>query len=190
MNKLTKVLAIGALLVSVGGTGMVAWADTAAPAAAAPTAQDGQGGGMMHGGMKGRHHGHHRFGVGDPAARLAALKTDLGIRPEQAGAWDAYAKTVQGTAQQMQTAHNGVDRKAVHDMLPQDREAFLARMHEQRAQAFATVRTAAQALLPSLDDAQKTKAQTELPGLAAHGRHMHQAGTGSPSGSTAPAQQK
>lgn len=186
MNKLTKVLALGALLVTAGGTGMAAWADTTTPAA--PQAQDSQPG-WHGGGMMGHHHGRHGFGFGDPAARLAKLKTELGIRPEQEGAWDAYAKTVQGTAQQMQAAHNGIDRKAVHEMLPQDREAFLAKMHEQRAQAFATVRTAAQTLLPSLDDAQKSKAQNELPGLAVHG-HMRHAGIGTPNGSAAPTQQQ
>ncbi len=177
MRQITKVLAIGAFIVAVGGMGLVANAQTTG--AAAPHASQGCGGGMM-----GGHGGHHAFGFGDPAARLATLKADLKIKPEQTAAWDAYAKVVQDTAQQMQAARGGVDRDAVHAMYPQDREAVMTKMRVQHEQALATVKTAAQTLLPSLDDAQKTTAQNELPGLAAHGPHMkHHAGIGIKNGS-------
>lgn len=183
MNKFTKALALGALLVSAGGAGVAAWADTAPTAAATPTTQDCPGG-RMHGGMMGRHHGPHAGGFGDPAARLASLKTDIGIRPEQQAAWDAYAKVLQDTAQQMRAQHEGMDRKALHAMAPADRETAMATMHQQRAQAFTAVGQAAQALLPSLDDAQKAKAKTELPGLATP--HMRHAGMERPAGSPTP----
>ncbi|MDR3535445.1 MAG: Spy/CpxP family protein refolding chaperone [Acetobacteraceae bacterium] len=146
--------------------------------------------GNMGGGMMGMRGDHHAFGFGDPSAHLATLKTDLGIKPEQTAAWDTYAKVVQDTAQQMQATRQGIDRDAVRSMSPQDRQAFMTKMRDQHVQAFATVKTAAQTLLPSLDDAQKAKAQSELPGLAAQGRHMmRHVGMGMMGGPAAPAGQ-
>lgn len=169
MRTLTKALAIGAVIAGTAGVGFVASAETAGPGFGPPFMHGQMGPGMM--GMRGGTQGH---GFGDPATHLATLKTDLDIRPEQAAAWDAYAKVVQDTATQMQAARKGIDMDAIHSMSPQDRQAFMTRMHDQREQAFTTLKTAANALLPTLDDAQKAKAQTELPGLALHGPAMMQ----------------
>ena len=66
-------------------------------------------------------------------------------------------------------------------MSPQDRFAFVTKMREQGQKQFETVKTAANELLATLDDAQKAKAQQTLPGLAAFGPGtMHGAGMGGP----------
>jgi hypothetical protein len=125
----------------------------------------GMGPGMMHGGpgMMGGGHGmmgggHGPFAALDPSTHLGALKTELAITPGQEAAWTEYTKTVEETATSMHAAfesHRG-----------QDPDAFFTEMHEQRQKTFDTVKAAADALLGSLDDAQKTKAQQILPGLA------------------------
>ena len=175
MRKVSKTFVLGALVAAISGAGVAAWAE-----------MPGQGAGMpgMHGhGMQVSQGQDHREGRRDPAARLASLKTDLGIRPEQAASWDAYSKVVLDTVARMHAARGGVDRDAVKAMSPADRDAFRAKMHDQRTQAHATVKAAAEALLPSLDEAQKAKALTELPGLKAHARHHAALGTtGAPSG--------
>ncbi len=161
MRKVTKALMIGAVVAAVGGIGLTAMADTAAPGCG-PAAMHGHLGAAMGGGARG-------FGFGDPASHLAALKTEIGIKPEQTAVWDAYAKVVQDTATQMQAARAGMDRKAIQAMTPADRTAFMTSRREAHEQAFGKIKTAAEALLPTLDTAQQAKAQTELPGLATHG---------------------
>ena len=174
MRKLTTALAIGAIIAAAGGIGLVARAETSGPGYGPPFMHGHMGPSMM--GMRG---GPQANGFGDPSTHLAALKTDLGIKPEQAAAWDAYAKVVQDTAAQMRATRKGIDMGAVHSVSPQDRQALMTKMRDQHEQAFGPLKTAAQALLPSLDDAQKAKAKAELPGLAAHGpRMMQHAGMG------------
>lgn len=102
-------------------------------------------------------------------ARIDTLKTELGITSAQEPAWTKYAKAVQDSAATMQTMHDGVDPDAVSKMSPQDRHAFMTTMREQRQKQFETVQTAANELLATLDDAQKTKARKTLPGLAPFG---------------------
>lgn len=164
MKNITKVLAIGTVLLAVGGIGVAAMAETTGPGCGPRFMHGHRGQGMMgmHGGARG-----HRFG--DSAARLAALKTELGIKPEQAGAWDAYAKVVQDTATQMRASHDKIDPDTVHAMPLKDRIAVMTTQMELRDKASTTVKAAANTLLASLDDAQKAKAQTSLPGLAARG---------------------
>jgi hypothetical protein len=159
MRKTTKLLAIGAAI-AIGTTGTYALAQP--------------GPGMMgHGmGIMGMRGGPGAAAFGDPATRLAALKSELSIRPEQTAAWDVYAKVVQGIAGQARAARQGVDMKAMHDMSPQERQAFATGMREQHEQSFGAVRTAAETLLPTLDDAQKVKAREVLPGLMAGGPAM------------------
>ncbi|UPY35615.1 Spy/CpxP family protein refolding chaperone [Sediminicoccus sp. KRV36] len=116
----------------------------------------------------------------DATARLATLKAELGIRPEQTAAWNAYAATLQATGENMRTARPA-DMGAVHSMSPQDRQALMTGMQTRRDSALAAIRNAAEALLPALDDAQKAKAQQLLPGLAPHGPGMmRHAGMGMP----------
>lgn len=125
----------------------------------------GMGQGMMkHGKMGGMDH------AGDPAARLAALKTEIGIRPEQATAWDAYAKIVSDVSAERRAVRDTIDRDVVHKMEPKDRQTFRESMQGQRDEARGKMRTAAETLLGQLDDAQKDKARQSLPGLIAAGQ--------------------
>jgi len=135
-------------------------------------ADSGHGrGGMGHGmGGHGMGHGHGKgMGWQDPAERLAAAKTEIGIKPEQTAAWDAYAKVVTETSAERRRVRENVDRDAVHAMKPEDRQAFRDGMMKQRDEARAKIRTAAETLLAEFDDAQKAKARDSLPGLAEGG---------------------
>jgi hypothetical protein len=152
---------IGTVIAAVGGIGLGAMAQPSGPGYGPPCMDGHPGHGMMGRGHEGR-------GFRDPAAHLAALKTELGIKPGQAAAWDAYAKVVQDTAEQMTANRAKMDMNAIHAMPNKERAAFISDQMDLHDQAFAKVKAAAEALLPSLDDAQKAKAQKELPGLAIH----------------------
>lgn len=176
MGKLTKILGLGAA-VAVAGT--IGWHAFAQPMHGGP---QGAGPGMMMG--MGRGHGPMAGGFADPTARLASLKTELGITTQQQPAWDAYVKVVTDTAA---TQRQGVDRTAVHAMSDQDRQAFITQKRDQHDKAFQSVKAAAEKLLTALNDTQKTKAQEILPGLAAHGPGMMRhagMGPGTPHGGT------
>lgn len=169
MSRTTKVLAATAAVAAVAVAGAFAFAQ-------------GQGHGRMGmgmghgGGMHGMGHG--MMGGGrdgmmgrqaDPAARLDAIKAELGIKPEQTADWNTYAKVVTDTAAERREHREKIDRDAVRKMEPKDREAFRHQMMKQRDDSFAKVRTAAETLLAKLDDAQKEKARSTLPGLASAG---------------------
>jgi hypothetical protein len=119
-----------------------------------PGMMKGMGPGMMHGGA-----------LADPA-QLETLKGELGITPAQEAAWSKYAKTVQDAAAAMKGARESVNPSTVMGMSPADRFAFATKMREQGQKQFETVRTAANELLSALDNTQKAKAGTLLPGLA------------------------
>jgi len=173
MRKITKILGVGAAVAVAGTIGWHAFAQ-------APM-HGGHGMGMGPGMMMGKHRGHGPMagGLADPAAHLASLKTELGITAPQQAAWDAYAKTVQDTAATMKSRRQGMDRGKMHNMSDQDRQAFRSQMRAQHEEAFQPVKAAAEQLLTTLDDTQKTKAKEILPGLAAHGPGMmHRAGMG------------
>ncbi len=123
---------------------------------------DGMGPGMMKG-MGPMMHGRGAFA--DPA-QIDSLKGELGITTAQEAAWDKYAKAVQDAAAAMKTAREGVDPSAVSGMSPSERFAFVSKMREQGQKQFEAVGTAANELLAVLDDTQKAKANTILPGLA------------------------
>ncbi len=108
-------------------------------------------------------HGGPRFAMLDPA-RLDTLKTELGITAEQEPAWTTYTKTVQDAATAMKTSREAFTKDA--DQVRQERFAARSKMREEAQKQFTTVKTAADELLAKLDDAQKTKAQATLPGLA------------------------
>lgn len=143
----------------------------------------GQMGPGMHGqmgpGMLGQMgpgmHGGPGFTQLDPA-RLATLKTELGITAAQEPAWTKYTEAVQDAATAMKTAREGINPDAVSKLSPQDRFAAMTKIHEQGQKQFETVKTAANELLATLNDTQKTKAQTSLPGLAFGPGAMHTAG--------------
>ena len=109
-------------------------------------------------------HGGPRFAAFDPA-RIDSLKTELAITTAQEPAWTKYTKTVQDAATAMQTARTEIATEA-GKAGPQDRFALGTKMREQAQKQFETVKTAANDLLTTLDDAQKAKAQQVLPGLA------------------------
>lgn len=111
----------------------------------------------------------------DPA-QLETLKKELSITAAQEPAWTKYTKAVQDAATTMKTAREGVNPDTLGKLSPQDRFAFVSKMREQGLKQFETVKTAANELLTTLDDTQKAKAQTSLPGLAFGPGAMHAAG--------------
>jgi periplasmic protein CpxP/Spy len=172
MKTRTKLVALGTAAVLAGGVVAYAYTASAAGGFGPPFmhGMTGGGPGMMHGGpgMMGQGHGMMGGGHGplgaalDPSTHLDALKIELAITPSQEAAWTEYTKTVEATATSMHAAFES--------HRSQDPHAFFAEMHEQRQKTFDTVKAAADTLLASLDDAQKTKAQQILPGLASgHG---------------------
>lgn len=119
----------------------------------------GMGGGMG-GGMMGR--------FGDPATYLAGIKAELRITEAQEAAWKTYAEAVSGAAGQMQAMHQTM-WEAMGTATWEERRDMMNRAFQARQQAFQIVHDAAQALLPSLTDYQKGKAEYILPGLARRG---------------------
>lgn len=103
---------------------------------------------------------------GDPASRLSILKVELGIRPEQTAAWDAYAKVVTETSAERRNHAQHIDPGAMRNMQPADRQQHFTTMQAQRQAAQAKVNAAAEALAAKLDDTQRAKARSSLPGLA------------------------
>jgi LTXXQ motif family protein len=131
----------------------------------------GMGPGMMHGGPG--------PAFTDPA-QIESLKKELGITTTQEPAWTKYTKALQDAAATMKTAREGVDPSAVSKLTPAERFAFVSKIREQAQKQFETVKTAANELLTTLDDAQKAKAQETLPGLAFGPGSMRGAGIGGP----------
>jgi len=119
-------------------------------------------------------HGQPDLTFADPA-QIEKLKTELGITPAQETTWNKYAKAVQDAETTMKTTREGAD---LSKLTPQDRFAFVTKIREQALKQFETLKTAANELLATLDDAQKAKAQTTLPGLAFGPGTVHSAGVG------------
>ena len=115
----------------------------------------------------------------DPA-RSDMLKTELGLTAAQEPAWTNYAKVVQDAAIAMKTTREEVNPDTVGKLSPSDRLAFMTKVREEAQKRFETVQAAADELLATLDDTQKAKAQTTLPGLAFGPGKMHSAGVGGP----------
>jgi len=126
-----------------------------------PRGPRGPGGMMGHGpGMMGR--------LGDPAAYLDGVKAELRITEAQNVAWATYSDAVIGAATQMQAMHQSM-WEAMGTATWEERRDMMNRAFQARQQAFQMVHDAAQALLPSLTDLQKGKAEYILPGLARRG---------------------
>jgi hypothetical protein len=151
MKTVTKALAAASVIAAVAGISLIAEAQT-------PAAASGQTSGPA---IYDCMWGPHTYRFADPSAQLAALKTYLGIRPEQQTAWDAYAQTVQDTAAQMRATYQTTNWGWGH-----------MGMHRQYWQARTRLQAAAQTLLPALDDTQKAAAGNGLPGLTAYGPMM------------------
>jgi hypothetical protein len=182
MKTMTKILALGGAAAVAGTLGWAALADMPMHRGQHGMGMGmGMGPGMMqHMGRGAMHGGPGQAALADPA-QIEALKTELGIAPNQQPAWDKYAKTLEDAAAAGKTAHEGVDPEAVGKMSPADRFAFITKMREQGQKRHETVQTAATALLAALDETQKAKAADILPGLAAGGPGaMHGAAMGGP----------
>ncbi len=129
----------------------------------------GMGPGMMKGHRMGPMMGHMQGTFGDPTAQLATAKTEIGIKPEQEAAWEAYAKVVTTAATAARGQREKISPDTILKMDAEERQAFITQMQEKRQQNSKTVSAAAETLLAQLDDAQKAKARDVLPGLAAAG---------------------
>lgn len=166
MRKLYKGLAAAAAAAAIGGVSLGALAQGPGPG----WGPMGGGHGMMGGpGFMGG--SGHMYGPGGPAAfdpsvRLDALKSELGIRPEQAAVWDAYVKAVKDSAAQMRSVRDSAEFAALPGMSWQEHQAFMAKQWDKRAETYKTAEAAATKLVAAMDDAQKTKAlmPTLLPG--------------------------
>lgn len=162
MTTKTKALGAAATVAAVTIVGAYAFAQ------GGPGMGHGRMGGMGHG-MMGHGSGPMMGNAGDPTERLEAIKSEIGIRPDQTTAWDAYTKVVTEVAGERRSHRESIDRDAVHKMEPKERQAFRESMQGQRDESLTKLRTAAEALLAQLDDAQKDKARRTLPGLIAGG---------------------
>ena len=161
MKTTTKTIAVGGMLVALGAGGWQALAAGPGMPGTGPGAMVGDmmGGKMMGGGTMG-------LGFTDPAARLSAWKSDIGIRPDQETAWTAYATAVTGIVAKLQAGHRAMAGATVRDM------AAMQPLCLQQAQSFAGLRHAATTLLGGLDATQVARAQAILPGLAFRGGMM------------------
>ncbi|MGE3877106.1 MAG: Spy/CpxP family protein refolding chaperone [Parvibaculaceae bacterium] len=166
MRTTTKILGAGLAAVAVGILGAQAFAQQGPGFG---PGHMGMGSGMMKGHGMGPMMGRGQGTFGDPAARLATAKTEIGIKPEQQAAWDSYAKVVTDTATAARGQRETVSPDTIFKMDAKERQAFITKMQEQRQQNFKTVSAAAETLLAQLDDSQKAKAREVLPGLAAAG---------------------
>lgn len=190
-----KVLLIGGIAAATLLAGGWALAQATGPGGFGPPFMGGMGHGGMGPGMMPRMHamgsgmgpgmgagmGPGMMG-GAPAAifadpaQLDTLKKEIGITAAQEPAWTKYTKAVQDAATTMKAAREGVNPGTLSKLSRQDRFASVTKMREQGLKQFETVKTAANELLTALDDAQKAKAQTSLPGLAFGPGAMHAAG--------------
>jgi hypothetical protein len=161
MRTITKILGTGAAIAAVGILGSYAFAQHGPGFG---PGRMGMGPGMMMG------KGHGTMGaMADPVAHLATLKAELGIKPEQQSAWDTYARVVIDTATAGRARREGMSPDTVSKMETKERAAFIAGMQQERQKRFEAVKAAAEVLLAVLDDAQKAKAGSTLPGLAEAG---------------------
>jgi hypothetical protein len=187
----TKVLLIGGIAAVTLLAGGWALAQATGPGGFGPPFMRGMGHGGMGPGMMPRMHAMGSgmgAGMGPgmmsgaPAAifsdraQIETLKKEIGITAAQESAWTKYTKALQDAATAMKTAREGVNPDTIGKLSPQERFASMTNMREQGLKQFETVKTAANELLAALDDAQKAKAQTNLPGLAFGPGAMHTAG--------------
>ena len=153
----------GAMTIALLGSDVIA---AAQPAVGPGRGMMGGGGpGMMGGGGPGMMGGYWNTGT-----YLDALKSQLSITAQEEPAWKEYADTVTGTSQQMQGLHQTMF-ESMGTASWQERRSMMDQMFKARQQSYGAVHDAATKLLSALDPAQKTKAQSILPGLA-YGRGM------------------
>ena len=163
MRKLYKGLIATAAVAAIGGVSLGAVAQGHGPGWGPMGGERGHG--MMDGfggpgfmGGPGHRHGPGGPGAFDPSVRLDTLKSELGIRAEQAAVWEAYVKAVKDSAAQMRSARDSAASAALPGMSWQEHQAFMAKQWDKRAETYKTVEAAATKLVAAMDDAQKTKA--------------------------------
>ena len=103
-------------------------------------------------------------GVTDPESYLAALKAELAITPAQEPAWAAYSAVVRENAEAMRQAHENIFA-AMPTASWAERRDMMNGMFQARDTTQARVREAAEAQLPQLTAAQRSRAPALLPGL-------------------------
>jgi hypothetical protein len=182
MKTHTKVLAIGAAALLAGGLGWTAVAGTiTAPGSAGssmhmpyPGGMGSMGGmmgtdtGMMGGGMMGS--GMMTEDFADPSATLPTIKKELAISEAQGPAWDAYATALKNSVASFSTMGKTAVASGMYaDTTGQRAMDQFCHQHLQAAQA---LKSAAEKLVATLDEAQKEKAQKILPGFAFGGQLM------------------
>ncbi len=170
MRKISKGLAVVATVMAVGGTGLVAVAQTGGPGYGPPGyGMMGGGYGMMRGGYGMMQGGRGMMGAwgggfADPTTRLDALKTRLAIRPEQTGAWDAYVKAMHDGVTQMKAIRDSIDFDKLRTMSWQDHLAYMGQFHDRQAAVFRAIQAAKDALVAVLDNTQKSRLLPSGPG--------------------------
>ena len=162
MRTTTRALGTGLAVVAIGALATYAFAQQGPGFG---PGRMGMGPGMMKGHGMGPMMGHMQGTFGDPVAQLATAKTEIGIKPEQGAAWEAYSKVVTTTAAAARGQREKISPDTILKMDANERQAFITQMQEQRQQNFKTISAAAETLLAQLDDAQKAKARDVLPGL-------------------------
>jgi hypothetical protein len=180
MKTRTKMVAIGAAALLAGGLGWAASADTlTAPGSAGssmhmsdPGGMGSMGGmmaaGMMGGGMMGG--GMMTEDFANPSVALPAIKKELAITEAQDPTWDAYATALKNAAASFGTMGKTAVASGMYaDTTGQRAMDEFCHQHLQAAQA---LKSAAEQLVATLDDAQKEKAQRILPGFAFGGQLM------------------
>ena len=162
MKTITKGIAVAGMLVALGAGGWQALAAGPGMQGAGPgTGPGAMGGGIMGGAMM--RGGMMAGSFADPATRLPAWKSDIGIRPDQETAWTTYAGAVKEITAKLQAGHRAMAGATVRDM------TALQPLCQQQAASFTALRQAATTLLGSLDANQVSRAQAVLPGLAFRG---------------------
>lgn len=142
-------LFLGMLIPELLATGMIAAAQPLGP-----------GPGMMGRGGPGMMGGYWNTGT-----YLDALKSQLGITADQEPAWKQYTDVVSGAGNQMQGFHQTMF-ESMGTASWQERRNLMNQMFQARQQAYEAIHAAATKLLLIMDPAQKSKAQSILPGLA------------------------
>lgn len=121
----------------------------------------GMGSGMMGPGMMGRGGGPGQK-EGYVEGRIAFLKTELKITPDQAKLWDAYADALRAGAKTMAGMHAAMTTIMTATALPERLDAAETVMTE-RLEAFKQAKAAALPLYAALSAEQKASADALMP---------------------------
>lgn len=99
---------------------------------------------------------------------LATLRRDLGITPDQSGAFGSFADVLLSEARKAQSSYEATASAVSGPLSPEEKIDWRARLMKARFQAFTAIRPALTALYAKFDDAQKHRAnQLVVPAAAA-----------------------